>query len=190
MKSVGQNGLCCHFHHIKCWAWHLVCLPPMLILSVKGEASESSSSSCLVALAGKHSAHQHYHTLLTLLNTQWGICRLRLEEIGSTELYHAKEDCVPRDNKPFQSSVVEKDAVCTFPCCQPAWRVEWSILAAFLMLFKEEKHSISRTTGWCYVEMIYCWQDWIVQFSRDRHFLLCWLWTCSAHVLNWPEQDI
>lgn len=28
--------------------------------------------------------------------------------------------------------------------------------------------------------MISCWQDWIVQFSRDRHLLHCWLWTCSA----------
>lgn len=96
MRSVGQNSLCCHFHHIKLWACHLVCLSPMLILSVKGEASGSSSSSCLVAVAGKHSAHQQYHTPLTLLNTQWGICRLSLEEIGSTELYHAKRRLCPQ----------------------------------------------------------------------------------------------
>lgn len=96
MRSVGQNSLCYHFHHIKLWAWHLVCLPPVLILSVKGEASGSSSSSCLVALAGRHSAHQQHHTLLSLLNTQGGICRLRLEELGSTELYHANRRLCPQ----------------------------------------------------------------------------------------------
>lgn len=31
-----------------------------------------------------------------------------------------KEDCAPRDNDPFQSSVVQKGAGCTFPC-----RVQW-----------------------------------------------------------------
>lgn len=80
MRNTGQNCLCCHFHHIRLWAWHLVHLPPVLILSVKDEAEGTSSSSCLVILAGNQSSHQQYHALLSLLNIWWGIYRLRLGE--------------------------------------------------------------------------------------------------------------
>lgn len=63
MRNMGQNRLC-HFHHIKLQAWHLLRLPAMLILSIKDEADGTSSSSCLVILAGKHSLQEVSHCSL------------------------------------------------------------------------------------------------------------------------------
>lgn len=95
MRNTGEDCLSCHFHHVKLQAWHLVHLPAMPILSIKDEPGGSSSSSCLVILARKHSPRKQYHTLLSLLNIWWGIYRLRLEELGSVALYHAKNKYSP-----------------------------------------------------------------------------------------------
>lgn len=115
MRNTGEDCLSCHFHHVKLQAWHLVRLPAMPILSIKDEPGGSSSSSCLVILARKHSPRKQYHTLLSLLNIWWGIYRLRLGELGGVALYHAKKNIRLQREQSFQKFCDTKGAGCTFP---------------------------------------------------------------------------